>query len=636
VSFFTELKRRNVIRAGVAWLALSWLLIAIADLLFPYLGFPDEAIRGLIVGLLMALLPVLVLAWLLELTPEGLRFDRGPGGNNPENARTGRRLDQLSVVFILCALGLSALREFVLVEEVQETTPELAQQTSQSATDLEPVNSTSAPTPTQIVPTDPRSIAVLPFANMSPDPANAYLADGMAEELLNVLSRIDGLKVASRTSAFSFRDEAVGVREIGRRLSVAHIVDGSVRRQGDQVRITAQLIRAEDDRQLWSSSFDRRADDLFALQEDIAQAITNALIEPLGVRTVEVRQATNDPEAYELYLRGRQLFAQRGASLMPARELLQRSVDRDPRFAEAWAVLAAIEYVLPSYFSEVKTQNARTAAAEAATRALALVPNEPSALAVSARLAADQGQRTRAIELADRALTEDPNNANTLMWNGLTLLEAGQINAARQAFDLARRLDPLSGIHLGWLASTEVVDGEFERAAEHLSEAHALGWQGPATAWQLKLTLNQHGFGAEAEQAFRSWIAADGRIDPAALPAYRDVASAFGDAALAERAEATIIEHIEQHPQLDWSPLLINLGRTDAALAELLRPKPPSRQIVLMMIWTSVDRTIREHPLFIDYAEQAGLLNYWKTHGWPDHCQPVMNMNEVVHLDCEI
>lgn len=623
MSLWSEIRRRNVIRAGLAWLALSWLLIAIADLLFPYLGFPNQAIRGLIVGLAIALVPVLVLAWLLELTPRGLRFDRGPASENPENARTARRLDQLTVVLILAALGLSALREFVIVDPPLAPTP---------AAVVEETESMMPPTPA--LPVEPGSIAVLPFADLSPGQDQGYFSDGIAEEILNVLSRVDGLKVASRTSSFAFRDAAFGVREIGRQLGVAYVLDGSVRRQGDRVRITAQLIQAEDDAHLYSETFDRQVADIFGVQEDIAQAIADALAEPLGVQTVEVRQATTDLQAYELFLRGRQLFAQRGASLMPARELLQRAVARDPEFAEAWALLAGVEYVLPSYFAEVDTLAAHAASTEAASTALLLVPGEPSALAVSSRLAADRGERETALTLADRALAQDPNNANTRMWKGLTLLEAGHLNAARQEFDRARRLDPLSGIHFGWLGGTEITSGEFAAAAEHLEQAQALGWQGPASAWQLKLAQNQHGYGAETEAAYGHWIETDGRIDASALPLYREVAPAFGDADQIADAVARVQAAAEELPELDWTPLLLNLGDADAAIREALRPKPPSRQIILMMIWTPADKDFREHGAFPDFAERAGLISFWERHGWPDHCGSV-GFGPDLRLECE-
>jgi adenylate cyclase len=465
MALLAELKRRNVIRVGLAWLALAWLLTAIADLLFPYLGLPEVAIRGLILGLMLALIPVLVLSWLFELTAQGLRRDRGPGSDNPENARTGRRIDQVTIVFVLLALSVSAFRHFVVEQVVPPPEPEVRVITEYVPDPLPP------PPPG---PVDRRSLAVMPFANLSPDPTNAYLAEGMAEELLNVLARIEGLRVASRTSSFSFKDASVGGREIGRRLGVAHLVDGSLRRQGDSIRVTAQLVRAADDRQLWSGSFDRELTDIFTVQEEIAQAVADALADTLGVQTVRVRQATQDLEAYELYLRGRQLFAQRGDNLPPALELLEQAVARDPRFADAWAALASTWMVMPSYHAEIPTAEANERAREAASRALALVGDHPAALAVSARMAAEGGNRQLALETLERALELDPNNANSWMWKGLTLLEAGHINDARGCFERARNLDPLSGIHIGWLGATDVINGDHQTAEQNLARAHGL------------------------------------------------------------------------------------------------------------------------------------------------------------------
>jgi len=627
--FWPELRRRNVLRAGLAWLALSWLLIAIADLLFPYLGFPDEAIRALIVGLLIALVPVLALAWMLELTPRGLRFDQGPAGDNPENKRTGRRLDQLTLVLILLALGMSAIREFVLPEGVEPALPVEVAPTAEPNASLEPDRLPPAPPG----PVDPRSVAVLPFANMSPEAENAFLAEGMAEEILNVLSRVEGLKVASRTSSFSFRDEAIGVREIGRRLGIANVVDGSVRRQNDRVRIAAQLVEAASDRQLWSGRFDRELTDVFALQEDIAQAIADALADTLGVRTVRVRRATDNLQAYELYLRGRQLFAQRGASLMPARELLREAVELDPPFAEAWAVLAGVEYVLPSYFAEAHSAEANRRAGEAAEKALTLVADEPNALAVSTRLAADEGRRIEALGFADHALTEDPNNANTWMWKGLTLLEAGHVKAAGECFERARQLDPLSGIHYGWLGATEVIAGNLDFAEDHLRRAHRLGWRGPASAWLLKLALNRHGFGEQAQRAFDDWLHDDERIDEAARILYRELAPVLANPELQSTASERVVAAIAQMPEKDWTNLLLFLGLHDEAIEEALRPKPPSGQIVLMMIWSPFDQPFRERPDFMRVADEKGLVEFWQKQGWPDHCRPIGEPPE--RLECQ-
>ncbi len=589
MSFFAELKRRNVLRVGFAWLALSWLIVELASLLFPAYGFPVLAIRWLIIGLVAMLVPVVVSAWSFDLT------------------RRGRRLDQAIIVLILIALSVSAVRQFVLPHRV-------------APPESPPVAEAAQPTP--VIPADPRSVAVLPFANLSADEENAFLADGMADELINVLARVEGLTVASRTSSFSFRDRAAGAREIGRTLGVSHVLDGSLRRQGDRIRVTAQLVRAEDDRQLWSDSFDRELVDIFALQEEIAQFIADALADSLGVRTVQVRRATDDLEAYELYLRGRQLFAQRGANLVPARELLQQAVKRDPRFAEAWAVLAGTEYVLPSYFADADMAGALARADAAARTALRLVPDEPEALAVSSRMAAAAGDRIRALELADRALSRDPNNANTWMWKGLTLLEAGHVAAARACFERARALDPLSGIHDGWLAATWLTTGEVERAEALLHRAHALGWRGPASAWLLKAGLIRDGFGAEAVDLFHDWIRDDGRIAPPAREAYEAVAPAMADSAQAAAAERTLRAAIARLPSHDWTHPLLYLGRTDAAIEEALRPKPLSGQIVLMMVWTPVDRAFREHPGFMALAAADGLPEFWQAQGWPDHCAP--------------
>lgn len=619
-----EFKRRNVWRAGLAWLALSWFLIALADLLLPLLGFGDVVIRWLIIVLGLLLVPVMCFAWLVEMTPEGLRLDPGPGSINPENENTARRMDQVTIVLLLMAIALSGFRQFVLPERVEVP--------AESAAQLEqpPPAETVAPAPPAAV--DPRSIAVLPFANLSPDPENAYLADGMAEEILNVLARVEGLRVASRTSSFGLRDQRLGVREIGQELGVAHVLDGSVRRQGDQLRITAQLVEAASDRQLWSGSFDRRLTDIFTLQEEIAQAITDALADTLGVREVRVRQPTSDLQAYELYLRGRQLFAQRGAALPPARELLEQAVDRDSRFAEAWAALGGVLLVMPSYFADVPSDEAAEQARSAASRALALVPDLPEALAVSARLAAERGERLAAVQLIERALARDPNNANSWMWHGLNLLEAGHVQAARAAFERANRLDPLSGIHFGWIGATQVIEGEAEAAEASLRRAHELGWRGSASAWLLKLALAD-GHGPEAERRFRQWLQDDGRIAPEHRSVYEEIAPAMADPALRPAAGAAVAAAIETWPEREWSQLYLMLGLPDEAIREALRSKPDAGQILLLMTWSGVDRAFREHPRFAELAQRDGLLEFWDRYGDPDYCRRVGVAP--VRLECE-
>ena len=616
MSLLGELRRRNVLRAGTAWLALSWLLVVLADLLFPVLELPTVAVRALTVALMSMLPLVLFVSWRFEMTASGLRVDRGPRGDNPENARTGRRIDQLIIATVLLALAMSALRQFV-VDRVDRRgeRPTDASAPAEAA----PVRAADAPVRDDAEPVDPRSLAVLAFANLSPDPANAFLAEGIAEEILNALARIPGLKVASRTSSFAFRDAAPGAREIGSKLGVAYVLDGSLRRQEDHVRVSIQLIDASNDQPLWSGSFDRELVDIFALQEDVAQAVVDALAEPLGVREVKVRRATEDLQAYELFLRGRQMFAQRGSSLEAARSLLEDAVQRDPHFAEAWAVLAATLYVMPSYFQGHAEQRYREAGA-AADKALQALADQPDAMAVRARLAADAGQRLEALDLIERALRAEPNSANSWMWKGLIWIEAGRIDEAHAAFSRGHELDPLSGIHFGWLGATELIRGDTDAARAHLERAHTLGWRGPASAWLLKLALQQ-GDGEEISRRFDAWLRDDGRIGDAQRDAHRALFERMRASASSADLAAAFADVVRAQPDYDWTTLALFLGLTDAAMDEALRAKPTSGQILLMMIWSPVDQAFRMHPRFAELAERAGLPAFWAVHGEPAGCR---------------
>ena len=256
-----ELKRRNVIRMAGLYLVGSWLIVQVAGTLLPMFGAPDWVARSLVLVLAIGFLPALAFAWIFELTPEGLKRDEAVPAEASIAPQTARRMDRLIIVVLLLALGYFALDKFVLAPKRDAM---VAAPPAQAA--VVPPAEAAAPALGR------QSIAVLPFADLSPTQDQAYFSDGMAEEILNALAQVKGLKVAGRTSSFQYKGRNEDLRAIGRALGVAHILEGSVRKQGERVRITAQLIQASDGSHLRSEPYDGDLRDVFGLQENIARS----------------------------------------------------------------------------------------------------------------------------------------------------------------------------------------------------------------------------------------------------------------------------------------------------------------------------------------------------------------------------
>lgn len=282
-----ELKRRNVLRAAIAYLASAWFLIEIANTILPRLGVSDLIITNIIVALAIGFFPALVLAWVFEWTPEGFRRDPGKGSAPSINTQTGRKFDAAIIVVLLFATGFFAFDKFIL--DPARDLQEIAAATEQARTDA--VLGTYAD----------KSIAVLAFRDMSPAHDQEYFSDGIAEELLNVLAKIRELRVISRSSAFSFKGSGATVPEIAEKLDVSYVLEGSVRKAGDKIRITAQLIDARTDTHIWSETYDRELDDIFLIQDEISKKIVEQLKITLFSALPSARSI--DTAAYEQYLR---------------------------------------------------------------------------------------------------------------------------------------------------------------------------------------------------------------------------------------------------------------------------------------------------------------------------------------------
>lgn len=320
MSFFAELKRRSVIRVGAAYLALGWVIAQVGEFAFDTFGAPDWALKSLVIALLLGLPVVLFGAWAFELTPDGIRKDAG--ADSIATAGKGRRLDRAIIVMLVIALGWFAWDRFAVDEE------------SETIADVSPATSISA---------NDKSVAVLPFVAMSNGPDDEFFADGLTEEILNSLAQLPELLVTARTSAFSFKGRNVPIPEIAATLGVAHVVEGSVRRQADRLRVTAQLVRADNGFHLWSETYDRPTDDLFDVQADVATSIASALEVVMDDTKRErmLATGTRNVAAFEEFVRGRGLYSQahgRGAELATLEEAnvhFENALELDPGFTLA-------------------------------------------------------------------------------------------------------------------------------------------------------------------------------------------------------------------------------------------------------------------------------------------------------------
>jgi adenylate cyclase len=429
MSLFSELQRRNVIRVAIAYVAFAWLIIQFVEALFPVYGLTAAAIRIVVALLAIGLPLVLVFSWLYELTPEGLKLDRDVDRSRSIAGRTGTKLDRLIIAVLTLAVGFFAVDKFVL-DPARDAEREAAVRDQARSDAL-------------IEAYGENSIAVLPFENMSADPNDEYFSDGISEELLNLLSRIPELRVISRSSSFALKDKVFTAPEIAEQLNVALVLEGSVRRFADDLRITAQLIEARSDTHLWSETYDRKMENLFEIQDEISAAIVDALRNQLDVEVSRAPQATvaANRETHDAYLLGRHLIAERNAdSDRQAVREFERAVSLDPDFAPAHAELAVTigRNVLGDRLSR---ENKLKKLAYHVNKAMELDPALPEAHAARGWMLREFDKPGEAEAAFRRAIELNPNYAQAYVWLAEDLVDPDD-NLANQ--ETALRLDPLS------------------------------------------------------------------------------------------------------------------------------------------------------------------------------------------------
>jgi TolB-like protein/Tfp pilus assembly protein PilF len=581
MNFFSELKRRNVYKVAVAYAIVGWLLVQVATQVFPFLEIPNWAIRLVILFVAIGFPIALIIAWAFELTPEGIK--RTESADAAREHSRGRVWIAVVLIAAILSIGLFFVGRYTALRN----------------------------SGTRGIVSSEKSLAVLPFESLSEDKSNAYFAEGIQEEILTRLAKIADLKVISRTSTQQYQSKPGNLSEIAKQLGVANILEGSVQKAADQVRVNVQLINAQTDSHLWADTYDRKLTDIFGVESEVAKAIAESLQAKLTGREEKALaiKPTNNPEAYDAYLRGLAFEAQNIYSVYPLKTAIgfyEQAVQLDPAFALAWSKLARAE--VDWYLWGETTTTHRDAAKRALDNALKLQPNSPETLlalgyyqyqvlgdyglaktsfetvtkmlpggseapAALGRIARLEGHWDESIAYFEQALLLDPRNTGFLIFAADTYDDLRQFPAALKLYDRALDIRPNDLDQMSSKAVVYQAEGNLEEAAKLLAAVNA---QTPSyAAFDVKITqlrLERHydeavrllqarfaqfHFGLEVEKgifqtalAFTQHIAGDGA----------------GAKITAEQARSTLEPLRKSEPNNDFLPVF--LSRAYAALGD--------------------------------------------------------------------
>lgn len=456
MSLFAELRRRNVFRFATAYVVTAWLVVQVVETLFPIFGLSAGAVRLVVILLAIGFVPAVILAWVFQITPDGLRVDPGSGESAPAASRT---LDRIIIVTLVLGICYFAIDKFMLAPgRIAEREAEVAAEAAEEARKGFYGD---------------RSIAVLPFANMSSDPEQVHFADGIAEEVLNLLARIRELRVISRSSAFALRDRQLDVPEIAEILDVGHVLEGSVRKAGDQVRVTVQLIEARTDTHLWSKTYEEKFDDVFRIQDaiagDVARNLHINLLQPLP------RSRHIDPEVRALTEQAALLAQSRPDGLgEKMHALLSRALEIDPDYVPALEFMTYAAY-FRKLAGDISAEEEQAIYEQMEQRILELDPDNAFIDYSRAWELEVAGRLEDAAELFLRALSKDMTNSEQVRLAGGFARRIGHLDASRRLLEHAVAIDPLCFQCLYQLSNTYLFSGDYERAMQARERYLALG-----------------------------------------------------------------------------------------------------------------------------------------------------------------
>jgi len=589
MSFLGELKRRNVVRVGVAYAVIGWVLAQIAEFAFENFGAPDWVLKSFIVLLLLGLPLVLFFAWAFEVTPEGIKREKDVDRSASITAQTGRKLDFLIIGVLAVTLAYFAFDKF-------------------------------AGDQSTVTPDEVQSIAVLPFANMSDD--NDHFADGLTEELLNLLAKNQDLKVAGRTSSFAFKGRNEDLREIGEALGVAKVLEGSVRRSGERIRITAQLINVADGFHIWSETYDRELADIFEIQDQVAGAITQELELHL---TPEAKRLTNNPEAYALYLEAVAFSALRNdGDLVRGLEALDRATALDPQFAKAYELKALFHWMNAGWYTPAKVGQAN--AYEAATKALAIDPGLSGATSLARTAHPTDWNWTVELD-AMETLVQTDRSVRALDTYAYDLAASGYLTEAEKVHREVLALDPLSSN--AWWRLSEVLyaqgrDAEAMQAGRKSAELDP-GYfgQGLFTVFMASLAA---GNDEEAIRVVTPYFDEDFFRRPSIEEFIADMRDPVtGRSALKEWVEYRAANAEVYVDATFAGAYYLVFGYVDLYIEAIDAFGPPTNTWMDVEVLEAYGVYLpvtgyRKTQHFLDRAEGIGLIDLWEHRGPPDYC----------------
>ena len=587
MSLWGEIRRRNVHRVALAYVAAAWLLIQIAETLFPVFGLSDLAIRTVVIVLGIGFVPAVILSWVFEWTPDGLQRDSEITA--PPPAARARRFDAAIIAMLVLAVAYFAVDKFVLDPARDAAMESAAVERGRTESIVESFGD--------------KSIAVLPFADLSPDGDQAYFSDGIAEELLNLLAKIRELRVISRSSSFQFRGNDIFIPDVATELNVTYVLEGSIRKAGNDIRITAQLIDARSDTHIWSETYDRELEDVFAIQDEISGEIVDELqVHLVGARP---RADRTDPETHALYLQALHLSSEQSDPEL-VEELLRQALLHDPNYVPALNLMVAAIYAMTSPdWGKYSYDEGIALMHRYVDRVLAIDPENSHATAHRGWMAVFYNNDFEtATSYINRALSYDPHDINALFTGGMISARMGRNDDAIALIEAALLRSPLCSVCLYVLMKASINDGQFDKALEASERRMRVATGGWITRGNIYL------FKGDAHKALElydnqkqnrvAWLGASA----IALHELGDIDAR--DSALSELA---LIDH--RWAYMGLAKAHAWMGNADEAFDWLDRYIEPESaafgQEFTDILWDPFLRNLREDPRWLALREKANL-----------------------------